>query len=34
MEKGLVPRDFTLVGSMVADICYGNAREYFGLAAK
>jgi glucuronate isomerase len=34
MEKGLVPRDFTLVGSMVADICYGNAREYFGLASK
>jgi len=29
MESGLIPNDFDLVGEMVADICYGNAREYF-----
>jgi len=29
MEQGLIPRDFDLVGAMVADICYGNARRYF-----
>ncbi len=29
MEKGLVPNDLQLVGSMVSDICYNNARSYF-----
>ncbi len=31
MEKGLIPRDFALVGGMVSDICHGNARAFFGL---
>jgi len=31
MEIGLLPRDMALVGSMVADIGYNNARSYFGL---
>jgi len=31
MEKGLIPRDMELVGNMVRDICYNNARSYFGL---
>ena len=32
IDKGLLPRDLTLVGGMVRGICYGNARDYFGLA--
>jgi glucuronate isomerase len=31
MERGLLPRDFSLVGKMVADISYGNAARYFGF---
>jgi len=31
MEKGLIPNDMALVGSMVADICFNNANEYFGF---
>ena len=29
MEKGLVPKDFDLVGGMVSDICIHNATRYF-----
>ncbi len=29
MEKGLIPADFELVGSMVENICYYNAKNYF-----
>ena len=29
IEKGLVPNDIALVGGMVKDICYNNARLYF-----
>ncbi|HJW29702.1 MAG TPA: glucuronate isomerase [Saprospiraceae bacterium] len=29
IEKGLIPRDLDLVGGMVQDICYRNARRYF-----
>jgi glucuronate isomerase len=29
IERGLIPRDLDLVGGMVGDICYGNARRYF-----
>lgn len=29
MEKGLIPRDMDLVGELVTDICYKNAKEYF-----
>ncbi len=31
MQRGLIPRDFALVGSMVKDICYSNAARYFGF---
>jgi len=31
MEKGLIPRDFDLVGRMVQDVCYHNAARYFGF---
>ena len=31
MAKGLVPRDFELVGRMVKDVCYNNAARYFGF---
>lgn len=31
IERGLLPRDFALVGGMVGDIAYGNARRYFGF---
>ena len=31
MKRGLVPRDMELVGGMVADICYHNAKHYFGI---
>jgi glucuronate isomerase len=31
MAGGLVPNDYKLVGPMVRNICFGNAREYFGL---
>ena len=29
--NGELPRDMPLLGQMVRDICYGNARDYFGL---
>ncbi len=31
MERGEIPRDFDLVGGIVQDICWNNAREYFGV---
>ena len=31
MQRGLVPDDEALVGPMVRDICYVNARNYFGF---
>ena len=31
MERGLLPNDLALVGKMVADISYYNARNYFGF---
>jgi glucuronate isomerase len=31
MEKGLLPNEVSLVGGMVADICYNNAKNYFGF---
>jgi glucuronate isomerase len=31
MEKGLIPDDLDLVGGIVRDICYFNARRYFGF---
>ena len=31
MDEGLIPGDETLAGSMVRDICFANAREFFRL---
>ncbi|MBN2626626.1 MAG: glucuronate isomerase [Spirochaetales bacterium] len=31
MERGLIPEDYELVGAMVKEISYLNAREYFGF---
>ncbi len=31
MEKGEIPHDMDLVGGMVKDICYNNAKHYFGF---
>jgi glucuronate isomerase len=31
MARGEIPNDLKLVGPMVKNICFGNAREYFGL---
>lgn len=31
IEKGLIPNDLSLVGAMVADICFDNANDYFGF---
>jgi glucuronate isomerase len=31
MESGLLPNDQALVGKMVRDICYFNAKSYFGF---
>jgi len=31
MEKGLLPSDLALVGKMVGDISYYNAKRYFGF---
>jgi glucuronate isomerase len=32
VEKGLVPNDRGLLGAMVQDVCFRNARQYFGFA--
>ncbi len=31
VEKGLLPNDLKLVGAMARNVCYENARQYFGL---
>ena len=31
MAAGKIPNDLKLVGAMVKNICFGNARDYFGL---
>ncbi|MBQ4913666.1 glucuronate isomerase [Maribacter sp. MMG018] len=31
MLKGEIPKDFDLVGQIVQDICYNNAKEYFNF---
>ena len=31
VENGLLPRDLKLLGAMVREICFGNARRYFDL---
>jgi glucuronate isomerase len=32
VENGELPNDLELIGSTVADICFNNARDYFGIA--
>ena len=32
VEAGLLPRDMGLLGRMVEDICYNNAKNYFSMA--
>ena len=34
LEKGELPDELDQIGSMVEDICYGNARAYFDFAPK
>jgi len=34
MEAGLIPNDPAMVGQVVEDICFNNARGYFGMALK
>jgi len=31
VENGLIPNDIKLIGQMVEDICYNNAKEYFNF---
>ena len=31
MTNGQIPNDFDLIGNLVKDICYENARNYFGF---
>ncbi len=31
IEKGLIPNDIELLGKMISDICYNNAKNYFGF---
>jgi len=33
MKRGLIPNDLELVGAMVRDICYFNAKRYFNFPA-
>jgi glucuronate isomerase len=32
IEQGLIPNDLKLVGGLVTDICYKNAKQYFPFA--
>lgn len=31
IEQGAIPTDYRLIGGMIQDICYRNARNYFGF---
>ncbi len=31
LENGDLPNDLPMIGQLVEDICYGNAKDYFGL---
>ena len=31
IERGVLPRDYNLIGKVVQDICYNNAVRYFGI---
>jgi glucuronate isomerase len=32
VKAGLLPNDLDLLGQMVEDICYNNAKDYFPMA--
>jgi glucuronate isomerase len=32
VERGLVPNDHALLAELVSDVCYYNAKDYFGFA--
>jgi glucuronate isomerase len=32
VESGLVPNDLDLLGKMVKDICFNNAKNYFPMS--
>jgi len=34
MEKGLLPHDDALIGRMIKNICYANARDYFAFPGR
>jgi glucuronate isomerase len=34
IEEGLIPNDLDLVGEMIRDICYRNARDYFDFPVR
>jgi glucuronate isomerase len=34
VETGEIPKDMKLLGSMVEDICYNNAKNYFAMAVE
>jgi len=34
VEKGLIPRDMDMLGRLVEDICFNNAKNFFGMALK
>ncbi len=34
MESGEIPMDYELVGTMIRNICYGNAKRFFGVELK
>ena len=31
VENGELPNDIELIGGIIEDICFNNAREYFGI---
>jgi glucuronate isomerase len=31
MEQGLIPNDLQFIGGIIRDICYNNAKKYFGF---
>jgi glucuronate isomerase len=31
VERGLVPHDMGLLGKLVQNVCFGNARDYFAF---
>ncbi|MEI6234920.1 MAG: glucuronate isomerase [Planctomycetota bacterium] len=34
IERGILPRDMKLIGGMVRNICFDNAKNYFGMELK